>query len=118
LTEREADLLCRLAGEKGALAEAIRWAINRAISTLGGAAAIRDTHRALTSRELRKAKRVASPEADALEKLFDLNEAPESAAPPTETRGQELDLAKMQVERVPDPNAGKVLNINVRRVGR
>ena len=117
LTEREADLICRLAGE-GKLSVAVRWAINRAISTLGGAAAIRDTHRAMVTRELRKAKRVASPEADALEKLFDLNEAPESAAPPTETRGQELDLAKMQVERVPDPNAGKVLNINVRRVGR
>jgi hypothetical protein len=118
LTEREADLLCRLAGEKGALAAAVRWAINRAISTLGGAAALRDTPRALTERELRKAKRLASPEADALEQLFDLGETSEPAAPPTETHGPERDRGAVQVERVADPYAGKVFQFPVRPVRR
>src|SRR4029453_16493242 len=81
LTEREADLLQRLAQEES-LSKALRHALDRYIGHMGGAANLRDTARALIRRELRKAKRAASPEADALAQVFALDNAPEPSAAP------------------------------------
>jgi hypothetical protein len=84
LTEREADLLQRLAQEDS-LSKALRQALDHYIHRFGGAANLRDTERALIRRELRKAKRLASPEADALAQVFDLDETPEPRSAPEET---------------------------------
>jgi len=79
LTEHEADLLQRLAQEES-LSKTLRHALDRYIGSMGGAATVRDTERALIRRELRKAKRLASPEADALAQVFDLDETPEPSS--------------------------------------
>lgn len=77
-TEHEADVLCRLANE-GSLSTAIRKAIERYVSSMGGWRTLPDTENALIRRELRKAKRMTSPEAEALAEVFALEEpaAPE-----------------------------------------
>jgi hypothetical protein len=80
LTEREADLLVRMANE-ASLSTIIRHALDHYMHRYGGAANLRDTERALIHRELRKAKRAASPEADALTQVFTLEE-PAAEVPP------------------------------------
>jgi hypothetical protein len=79
LTEREADLLQRLA-KQDSLSAALRHALERYINVMGGPSNLPDTDHALIGRELRKAKRMASPEGDALAQLFALEE-PAAAAP-------------------------------------
>jgi hypothetical protein len=96
LTEREADLLQRLAQEES-LSAALRHALAHYIRLQGGAANVRDTERALIRRELRKAQRAASPEADALAQVFALD------APPEPRRG----LASPRL----DPDASKPLRV-------
>jgi len=80
LTEREADMLLRAARDD-TLSSALRKALAHYLGLLGGTATLRDTERALIRRELRKAQRVASPEADALEQVFGLDATPAEDAP-------------------------------------
>src|SRR4029453_2666807 len=117
LTEREADLLQRLAQEDS-LSKALRHALDRYIGSMGGAAHVRDTERALIRRALRKAKRLASPEADALAQVFDLDHAPEPSAVSAPTLVPIFDPATgqtgtMKITHLPDPNAGKTFTVQV-----
>jgi hypothetical protein len=116
-TEHEADVLCRLAGG-GSLSAAIRKAIERYVSSLGGWRTLPDTESALIRRELRKAKRLASPEAEALEQVFALEEppAPHSAQLTTiqvvnQATGR---TGTLTVTNLPDPNAGKPITVQAR----
>ena len=65
--------------DEGSLSTAIRKAIERYVSSMGGWRTLPDTENALIRRELRKAKRMTSPEAEALAEVFALEEpaAPE-----------------------------------------
>ena len=107
LTEVEADLLQRTVGTagRGSLSAVVRLAVSRFIDQLGGAHTLADTPDALIRRELRKAKRLASPEADALLPVFALDALPEPSS-----AGKPVYLT---VENVPDPYEGKVFTIEV-----
>jgi hypothetical protein len=110
LTEREADLLQRLAKEDS-LSVALRKALDHYIGLMGGASLVRDTERALIRRELRKAKRPANPEGETLAQVFDLDDTPEPiSAPPTTVLVSDPASGKtltIEVTKVPDPYAGK-----------
>ena len=108
LTEHEADLLQRTVGTagRGSLSAVVRLAVSRFIDHLGGANTLADTPAALIRRELRKAKRMASPEADALLPVFALDDQPEPSS-----AGKPVFFT---VEKVPDPYAGKVFHVPVR----
>jgi hypothetical protein len=117
LTEREADLLQRLAKEDS-LSVALRKALDHYIGLMGGASLVRDTERALIRRELRKAKRLASPEADALTQVFALDNAPEPSAAPQPSHVPVFNPATgqtgtLQVTHLPDSNAGKTFTVQV-----
>jgi hypothetical protein len=79
LTEREADLLQRLA-KTDTLSHAIRLAITAYITTHGGAHHLPDTPQALIRREMRKAKRAGQTEDATLVETFEMAE-PAAAAP-------------------------------------
>jgi hypothetical protein len=117
LTEREADLLVRMANE-ASLSTIVRHALDHYMHRYGGAANLRDTERALIHRELRKAKRAASPEADALAQVFALDNAPEPSAAPQPSHVPVFNPATgqtgtLQVTHLPDSNAGKTFTVQV-----
>ena len=74
LTEQEADSLQRLARDRS-LSATVRECVQQIISMLyQGEEHLRDTHRALIRRELRKARKAHTPEAEALMQHFTLEE--------------------------------------------
>jgi hypothetical protein len=108
-TEKEADLLCRLAKE-GSLSGAVRKAVTSYIAAMGGPQVLLDTDAARRRRERRKAKRMTSPEGAAqvaaeeeavIDKLEEMLELPSPRQ------------ITVQIERVPYPSEGKVVNIHV-----
>lgn len=82
LTEEEADLLYRMAGQRS-LSAAFRHFLQyyATLWTLGG---VPDTPRAMIARELRKAKRTPPPDGPDLAHLFALEEdvPPPTPSPP------------------------------------
>ena len=81
LTEREAELLERVAGYDS-LSKTIRGALDYYLRRLGGPTGLGDTNGAMLRRELRKARRAAASETADLEALFGFEEPAPEAEPP------------------------------------
>jgi hypothetical protein len=109
LTEREADLLCRLAKE-GSLSVAVRQAITSYIAAMGGAQVLQDTDDARLRRERRKAKRMTGPEGAA---QVEAEAEAETAALEQMLARPALETRTIEVTRVSNPYEGKVINISV-----
>jgi hypothetical protein len=99
MTEREADLLCRLAKE-GSRSAALRKTFTAYISKMGGPQALQDTDGAYTQRERRKAKRGGSSEAEKAAQVDTLDKMWDRPA---------VRVINLPVERVPYPPEPRVI---------
>jgi hypothetical protein len=111
-TEKEADQLCRLAKE-GTLSAAVRKAVSHYITHMGGAQKLPDTDKARSHREWRKIKRRTTPEGAAqvaAEEEAEIDKLQHQYDQPA------VRVVTVPVEKVPDPYAGKVVHIDVRKV--